>query len=121
MRNGDFVRDKANNLVALTGLALLRQHVNQAIIEAMQIDDIAQLAIGGLQDITESIVYLRLFMSIEALQELLEANDVIRSADEKIGELDAVLAQRDPADRRVFHYFVAVSSVAGNSTQVVGP
>jgi len=120
MVNGDFVRDKANNLVTIDNLNLLKQHVHQAIIEATQIDDIAQLTVDELQDITSSILYARIFSALTTLESLLGIGDVSRTADEQIGSIDAVLAQRDPNDHRTFKFFVAVSSVGGGDIQLSG-
>jgi len=119
--NGDFILGHLNQFETLTGIDLLRQHVFQALMEATQIEDLNQVDVGdSVLDVVESILQIRIWSAINVLQNLLSTQSVIRNNDEQIGEINAILVQRDPNEPRTFRFWAGVLSLAGVEAAIRG-
>lgn len=121
MVNGDFVKGTFNEFLTITGIDLLKQHVEETILEVSTVDDVAYLDVNDkLIDLVESMISLRFSTGLRSLRNILELRSVVRTLDEQIGRIDAVVVIRSKFDKRIFKFWIQVFSAGQSEVEVTG-
>lgn len=119
--DGDFIIGSFNEFETITGNALLRQHVQEAIMELMQIRNLVDADPGSAtSNLLEGILSLRLFQGLQALKGIMNNKQVPRNAEEQFGEVSFLAVKRNRLDPRILNFVVQVLSLSKLTTEVVG-